>query len=282
MNDLAKKIDAIFWEFLEKNKKRIQHILGTDVIVDRLATITDIYLPAMVQHQKVFPKYKGINKGKTVVITGTGPTFDYYTPIPNAIHMGVNNAIYREDIRYDYFFQCGYCNQKDLFKKILNYGDDLIKFFAINYRKNDMIIPECFREQRGVETFYVDIYEFAMYGYRPEYTNKLVYPLDISVSPLKGYGTSLYLVCHFALWTRPDKIYIVGADCRKTGYAKKLNVENTDYDYSWMVRPWRKLAEFAKANYPDIDIISINPVGLKGVFKDEYTKEYEEKVIKNM
>ena len=28
--------------------------------------------------------------------------------------------------------------------------------------------------------------------------------------------------------------------------------------------------------YPSIDIISINPVGLKGVFKDMYTRSYLE------
>ena len=39
------------------------------------------------------------------------------------------------------------------------------------------------------------------------------------------------------------------------------------------MRAWKKLAEFAEANYPDIEIVSINPVGLKGVFQDQYTEE---------
>ena len=33
------------------------------------------------------------------------------------------------------------------------------------------------------------------------------------------------------------------------------------------------MKEFAETYYPDTEIISINPVGLKGVFKDEFTEK---------
>ena len=33
---------------------------------------------------------------------------------------------------------------------------------------------------------------------------------------------------------------------------------------------WYQLKKFARVFYPDTEIISINPVGLKGIFKDEY------------
>ena len=270
------KVSKSLWSFLESNKKKIRHIVGTDIIIDRLAMMTDIYMPAMVQHQKVFPKYKGINKGKTVVITGTGPTFDYYNPVSNVVHMGLNDAIFREDIRYDYFFACDYVNQIKLFEKILNYGDDLVKFMGINYRGKNCLIPEYLRDRQDVEMFYVDSYDYGLYGRRFENTRKFVFPLDISVSPFKSYATSLYIVFQFALWTHPDKIYLVGADCYGTGHASKIKIDDKgEFDARWYIRPWRKLAEFARANYPDIEIISINPVGLKGVFKDEYTQEYK-------
>lgn len=266
------KVSDSFWSFLENNKKRIQHILGTDILIDRMAMLTDIYMPAMVQHQKVFPKYKGINRGRTVVAVGTGPTLDYYNPISGAVHMGMNNAIYREDIKYDYYFNAHYDDQsEELFKKVLE-QDDLVKFFVIYYRSKDTFIPEYLREQKGVETIYVDSYDYDLYGSRFENARKFVFPLDISVSPIKSYGTTFYGMFQFALWTHPEKIYIVGADCSK-GYARCAN-DASVIDHSWMVRPWRKLAEFAKMNYPDIEIIALNPVGAKGIFKDEYTAGY--------
>ena len=33
---------------------------------------------------------------------------------------------------------------------------------------------------------------------------------------------------------------------------------------------WHQLKRFAQVFYPNTEIISINPVGLKGIFKDEY------------
>ena len=32
--------------------------------------------------------------------------------------------------------------------------------------------------------------------------------------------------------------------------------------------------QFKNKVYPDVEVVSINPVGLKGVFKDVYTEEY--------
>ena len=37
---------------------------------------------------------------------------------------------------------------------------------------------------------------------------------------------------------------------------------------------WKKIKEYRDSKYPDIEIISVNPVGLKGLFTDVYTKSY--------
>ena len=282
MNDFIKRVSNDFWEFLETNQKRLRHILGTDVIIEKLALLEDIYLPAMVQHQKVFPKYKGINKGKTVVVVGTGPTFDYYEPIKNAVHMGLNNALFRDDIKFDYFFVADY-EDKEYFDRVFSIGYDFKKFFGINYYKYNQkygLIPDYLRERDGVEAYYVEGYNYETKGQRYEKDRKFVFPIDLSVSPFKSYGTSLYCVFQFALWTHPNKIYLVGADCSgishagKIGY-KKINYNDISFDFRHYIRGWRKLKDFAEANYPDVEVISINPVGLKGIFKDEYTDSYK-------
>ena len=38
---------------------------------------------------------------------------------------------------------------------------------------------------------------------------------------------------------------------------------------------------FARQYYPETEIISINPVGLRGLFKDVYTEEYQTAVAQN-
>ena len=79
---------------------------------------------------------------------------------------------------------------------------------------------------------------------------------------------------HFALYTNPKAIYLVGCDCNLTGYfdgtAQKTASNNIDF---WMIG-YKKMKEFAAHFYPETEIISINPVGLKGLFRDVYTENY--------
>ena len=286
MDNYIKKISNDFWDVLENNKRKIRHLLGTDVIIDQMAMLTDIYMPAMIQHQKVFPQYKGINKGKTVVVIGTGPTFDYYMPIPDAVHIGINNAVFRKDIMFDYIFMADFDNGREFFEKVYADSQGSVRFFGIHYTRKGALIPAYIREWEDVETFYIDDYNGDIYGNIYEKSRKFVYPLDLSISPIKAYGTVMYCAFQFALWTHPDKIYIVGADCsgKVNAHASGLNYEsvnygNTNFDYNKFnyrrfIRPWRKLKDFAENYYPDIEIISLNPVGLKGIFKDKYTDKY--------
>lgn len=68
------------------------------------------------------------------------------------------------------------------------------------------------------------------------------------------------------------KIYLVGCDASNNGY-----YYNNDLNYLDLTRVllgWNKIKEFKDIYYPNTEIISINPVGLKGLFdKDVYTKD---------
>ena len=76
----------------------------------------------------------------------------------------------------------------------------------------------------------------------------------------------------FALWTNPKKIYLVGCDC-SGGYFDDLKFK---ISRGKLIKSWKKVGRFAKLNYPDTEIISVNPIGLKGLFKDVYTKDFAE------
>ena len=75
----------------------------------------------------------------------------------------------------------------------------------------------------------------------------------------------------FILWTNPKRIYLVGCDCSLNGYYDSKDKNNLATQK--VIEGWKKLKEFAQTYYPDTEIISINPIGLKGIFKDEYQKE---------
>lgn len=261
--------------YAEKRMRRIQAYrseFGIDAIISHENAIKDIYIPASILHQKVFPKYKGINKGKTVVLVGTAPTLDYYTPIENAVHMGVNQAFKRDDIQLDYLFRCDRAVNSEVEEMTRQYkGKKCKKFYGYQYRFR-YPIPEYLRDNPDVESFYCLSYDYGKYGHNLDKDRFFFFPPDISISPFKSYGTTMFIVLQFALWTHPDKIYLVGCDC-SSGHASTAD-DNSGSSYSYLIEPWKKAKEFTEDFYPDVEIVSINPVGLKGLFKDVYTEEY--------
>lgn len=207
-------------------------------------------------HQKSFSDLRYINLGKDVVVCGTGPTLDYYSPIKNAVHIGVKEAFKSTKIDFDYLF----CHDVSRYKsKILplefvNYrGENCIKFIG-NSVPFSMDTPPKKNEIRFFNS-----------------ANALNYQIDYL--PLPDYSSIIFAAFSFALWTRPKRIFIVGADCSNTGYAKNTKIEQFS-NASFLVKHWKIMKNFVNEYYPDVELISINPVGLKGLFKDIYTKEY--------
>lgn len=94
---------------------------------------------------------------------------------------------------------------------------------------------------------------------------------DISTYPLADFYSISFAALHYALYTYPQKIYLVGLDCAQTG---NFFDGNTSYNYKKMIMGYKKFKEFARVHYPETEIISINPIGLKGIFKDVYTQAF--------
>ena len=75
------------------------------------------------------------------------------------------------------------------------------------------------------------------------------------------YGGTAFSALQWIMFTNPKKLYLVGCDC--SGAYKDFHL------YSWV-----KFKEFVSHNNPDLEIISVNPVSLKGFFKDIYTTDF--------
>ena len=55
-------------------------------------------------HKETFSRYRNCFLGKKIVIIGGGPSAKYYSPIKDAIHIGINFAWQRDDVIFDYLF----------------------------------------------------------------------------------------------------------------------------------------------------------------------------------
>ena len=229
------------------------------------------HIAAMMQHQQIFSKYKNIYAERELVIIGSGPTLSRYNPIPNAIHIGVNKTFKAGNIKLDYLFIVDYLSMCKYQDDIPIYcGPDTKLFYGLfqeGAANSEMIIPEYLVLRHKAERFYCQ--------------SALVYPpfniaLNLCAQPLMDNGSGIFYAVQFALYTNPRKIYLVGCDCSTQGYFDgetqndpwaEVNIERTKTE------GWPAIKVFAEKHYPLTEIISINPVGLKGLFKDIYTEE---------
>lgn len=224
-------------------------------------------------HQKTFGEFKNCNQNKTVTLVGAGPTVNFYSPMKNSVFVGCNRAILCEKINFDYIFAIDKIGLKATGKYLIDYKNkNCVKFIGdINCGK-DYQIPEDFILKTNART-----YKTTCGVSWDKFT------LDIDREPLGAFHSVAFQAIQFILFTNPSKIYIVGIDCASNGahfagpeHYVSSRGENIEFLQQEQIQEWKMLKEFVDMYYPSIDIISINPVGLKGVFKDMYTRSYLE------
>lgn len=227
--------------------------------------IAQINMSTALLHQKTFIPFKGKHTGNDIVIVATGPTAKKYKKIPNAIHIGVNRAI-DLGIELDYLFIQDYSGATDYLTRINSYrSKKCIKFYGLTTEyepEKKRVIPETDAIQASAFRYRTDWMNIS--GFAPRFA------YDISAQPLGCFGTIVFPALQFALWTNPRRIYLVGCDVSRDGYFdnEKLNVNYLEPDN--IIHCYKKFKDFAKTYYPSTEIISINPVGLKGIFNDVY------------
>lgn len=213
-------------------------------------------IPALVHHPEIFGPYRNSASGKDIVLVGAGPTLNLYTPLPNAIHIGVNRSFLAKNVNLDYLFIADGGSIES--RELENYRKkECVKFFGYHH---DHPISESFAMKCGAKRFYFT-------HHRPKSPFAHV-PVDIAHQPLVCCYSIIMIAFQFALWCQPRRIYIVGCDAANNGYFTSSKDRPEQWLHNDIVKEWQLLAEFAQKHYPDIEIISINPVGLKGMFTD--------------
>lgn len=218
-------------------------------------------------HEKTFGPFKNKFYGKELAIIACGPSLNNYQPIPNVINIGVNRAFKDSRIILDYiFFHDAEPWSRDEIKELNNYRRGLCtKFYGIltenldnnyspaNVSESDAIDAGALRYRTNNANF--------IKGLEP------VFQLDISTQPLAAFKSVIFAALQFALWTNPRRIYLVGCDCTVKGHFYEDNCTRP-HVHTELKHAYECLKRFATAFYPDTEIVSVNPVGLKGLFRD--------------
>lgn len=247
-NELNYKIISILGLKIKIHDSRLDsRVLSLNEIISHSISVSSL-------HREVFSKYKNINYGKNVVLIATGPSLDKFEPLQDAVYVGVNRAFTYKKVKFDYLFVQDYSDAtRKYFGDFMAY-EGAKKFCGIMSEEiwPKSVIPEskCINAER----YYVD----APF-YRKHFTR------DIANEPLGDSYSIVFPAMQFILWTNPKRIYIVGCDCNTSGH---FNLQKNNLNTEKVIDGWIKMKEFARIHYPDTEIISVNPKGLKGLFKD--------------
>ena len=217
-------------------------------------------------HLNSFAEYKRCFEGKTVVLVGAGPTAKRHVKKNGAIYVGVNNACLLPQVQMDYLFCQDFYMDEDKQKSIVDYHPETCtKFFGIipdnrmaecrrvDVAKHVRRCPKKYFSEANAKTYY--IYDL--------YRNKIA--MDIENEPLIADGI-IFCAMQFVLHGHPKRIYLVGCDCTSGFFYESDKI----FDNTYMIEMWKNLKSYIDEFYFDIEIYSINPVGLKGLFLDVY------------
>lgn len=263
-------IAGIKIKFINRKKEKINiPISANNIDYDTFFNLQIALEKVKKLHMQTLPPFKNIYKDKDIVICGSGPTLNKYIQIPNAIHMGLNCTFRNPNLKLDYLFAWDYANLKrndpTFFDDLKKY--DCKKFFGCFLHDNIGQVPQCIVEDLNA----YQLYSSARFGFCQDPIDPTIH-YDIEVSPLMDFMSVAFFAFHFALYTRPKRIFLVGIDNSLNGYFD----EKTKQKFlltNKILEGWKKVKKFMSLYYPDIEVISVNPVGLKGLFKDIYTDD---------
>lgn len=247
----CKVLNILGLKFSFHDKKLYRRVLSNNELISHNISVSNL-------HQKIFPKYKNINYGRDVVLIATGKTLTDFVPLNDAVYVGVNRAFQYDKVKFDYLFIQDYSNAtRTYFNDFIAY-EPAKKFCGIMAEE---IWPQCIIPEgkcRNVERYYVD----------PP-SRRCHFTRDISSEAFADSYSVVFPTMQFILWTNPKRIFVVGCDCSNSGH---FNKQKNSLNIDKVLEGWKNLKEFAAIHYPDTEIISVNPVGLKGLFKDIYTE----------
>lgn len=240
----------------------------------RLAEIDRLNVATAIMHQKTFPQFKNYCAGKKLVVCGAGPTLKKYQPIEGAVHIALNRSFLYDKVDFDFIFAQDWDGIKMIKQELIDYRPkECVKLLGCSQVLGSKSIPEPFITACSALKFNIDAYIYNN-GFKSQFVK------DIEYCCLGGMPNVGLSVMQFALYMNPAELYIVGCDMSGAHFANGNNnkqqvaEEKKIIEKEWKERhdrlllKWQELKRFASIYYPDTKIISVNPVGLRGIFED--------------
>lgn len=244
-------------------------------------------------HQQTFGMYKDANKGKIVVICAPGPSLNCYQYNDAYVHIGLNSVLFNDEIKVDYYFNQHIPSEVDFYGSGCDVHPGLRKKYLEHFSKLKCV--KFIGQKIGSDWIISPPFgEISNSNYKPYYISDIKtthrFCADIRYNFLYGARSIIFPALQFALFTNPEKILIVGSD----GYdASEKNYFQNEMDHEMRERMgekvdirnellsineqmeeiYKEFRKFAMLSYPNTEIIMVNPVHYKGIFKETFTDE---------
>ena len=207
-------------------------------------------------------KYKNIHSGESAILIGSGPSLlknkdnFKFAKNNNFLFFGNNDAIFEKELfELDYFFLSDPNNLKRRGKdNFLNATVKKKKFF-VSFNGIPRLNKSDLKKANG-ETFLTK-------------GNSIFNNL----CPKLIAKSSIFITIQMMAYMGIKKIYLAGCDCQGGNV-----FINKHEKYKYLVENWVNIKSYLKDNFPDLEIYSLNPVGLKDIFPedDKLDKEQEQ------
>lgn len=218
-----------------------------------------------------FKRFKNIHSGKTAILFATGPTLNLFNfslieeKSEDIIKLGVNSIVFKEDIELDYYF-CGHDSAKDNnHLHHINLKNSLKQQIIFsNIKKQIFCATHVDGKQHPLHFDTKDCIDMGGIEYSI-HTGSGEESLKKDIESNDLYNHSIvFSALQFILYTGIKKIYLVGCDGGGGfSFLYPQNFWNDRIDWCWL-----EFKAFIEKNYPEVNIISINPKLLKDFFKN--------------
>ena len=227
-----------------------------------------------------FQSFKGKHSGESAILFATGPSvkdFSYaLLPESPTVRVGVQKIIFNDDISLDYFFSADVRTVGDQSADALPTDEERARYMdKIVARSTDIQAFCCCGvfvggESIGVEDdgYFRDVFHTVE---EAERMNAILFELHsrkgsehftTDIVSDRMYDQSIvFSPLEFLLYAGVKRIYLVGCDSTPHGEFK-----SEEEEYFCLRWHWEQFAEFKDKEYPDVEIVSVNPRNLKDLF----------------
>ena len=231
-----------------------------------------------------------IHQNQSAIVFGAGPSLLSYNEIDDGtfIRVSCNRQIFREEILPFHLYinvdggAGGKHSYVEEFKKqIDDYQPLYAKFYSVHWG----VLYDAYVDA-GAIPFMLYTTEYQDVKYRsktgkttsrkiedPTFTHTTYFSKDISIDPPALNSNVAFPIMQILLYMGFEKIYLVGFDASGGGrWNYSTAYWNCDH-YAQSVVQWPKrwyfFRKWQKESYPDVKIINVNPVALKGMMDDD-------------